>query len=102
MTEKSKTVQAFVTEMTRAIRNIDINDSVQLSAFRLVAEEKIERFVKEQLKVYQQELRQKIEDRLEEMKKNADSFRGHNDTFLAHATELQIRGIKGEVLSLLP
>ena len=38
------TAQQFVTEMTRVIRNTDLDDPVQFAAFRQVAEERIESY----------------------------------------------------------
>ena len=42
------TAQQFVTEMTRVIRNTDLDDPVQFAAFRQVAEERIESYAQQQ------------------------------------------------------
>lgn len=39
-----ETVQAFVTELTRVVRNTDLDDPVKFAAFRQVAEERIQQF----------------------------------------------------------
>lgn len=44
---EEKSVIAFVTELTRVVRNTDLDDPIKFAAFRQVAEEQIEAFAKQ-------------------------------------------------------
>lgn len=62
---KPKSKIAFVTELTRAARNTDLDDPIQFAAFRQVAEEKVDVFVTANLNSYKSDLVKKIEIMIE-------------------------------------
>jgi len=57
-----KTIQAFVTEMTRVIRNTDFDDPVKFAAFRLIAEERIQEYANAYAYQKTEELRKELDD----------------------------------------
>lgn len=94
-----KTVQAFVTEMTRVIRNTDLDDPIQFHAFRIVAEDRIKEFADG----YAQQL---VSDRDARIKFLDDAFQGMVNTNEGHVSELgdrdrEIAELREEVGRLL-